>query len=377
MRIIMKLIAVCLTGVLLVTANVQAVEMPKQQEPYVPIDLDPNSDDGLKEDGYAFVWDDNYVFEIYPQENRAVLTFARIAGKELTVPGSVAYKGKIYPITHFQTYDDLDWPQELPYQSVIFPDCVNYITLKGTWPHLNKIKLSSDMKEISTWGIDQRIQYVVPENMKYYDFKNNALYSKKNPGKLVYALNIPSEYTVADGTTHLARGSLSAAGACKYVEELTFPASLEEIPVAAFAVCYKLQKVDMSKSQVKILSKASFRNTKKLKKLSLPLSLECIEEKAFYGSGIAKLSIPGKVGTIGEEAFKSCKNLKSLTLEGKKKMPVFAKGSFRGARSGIRFYVKNRKMAKQLKKNLKGTMVKKAKIYVGKKKKLVYKNINA
>lgn len=233
------------------------------------------------------------------------------------------------------------------------------------------------MKELSVWNKGRSIQYVVPDNMEYYAFKNNALYSKKNPGKLVYALNIPAKYTVAEGTTHLARMSFSSVGASGYIEELTLPASLEEIPIAVFSTCYKLQKVNMAKSKVKILSKSSFRHTEKLKKLSLPQSLERIEETAFYGSGISELSIPGKVSVIGEQAFKQCKQLKSLTLKGSKKMPTFAKGSFKGARSGIRFYVKNKKMAKQLKKKLKGSEVKKAKIYTGKKKKLVYKNINA
>ncbi len=212
--------------------------------------------------------------------------------------------------------------------------------------------------------------------MNNYVYKNNALYSKTNPQKLVYTLNIPEKYKVAEGTTELDHYCFTDTNSFRYIKEITLPASVEKIDSLVFCTCSELTKVDMSKTKVKLIDGTSFCNTKKLKKLSLPKTLKSIEKYAFTRSGISKLTLPSKVNTIGVQAFKDCKKLKSITLEGTKKMPTFAKESLRDTRSGIKFYVRNKKMAKQLKKSLKKSKVKKAKIYVGKKKKLVYKNIN-
>ena len=55
-----------------------------------------------------------------------------------------------------------------------------------------------------------------------------------------------------------------------------------------------------------------------------------------------------------------------------KKVSLITASAFKRAATGIKFYVKNKTVAKQLKSKLKGK-VKNAKIYVG--KKLIYKNV--
>lgn len=54
--------------------------------------------------------------------------------------------------------------------------------------------------------------------------------------------------------------------------------------------------------------------------------------------------------------------------------PTFLyESAFSNTKKGIKFYVKNKKVAKSLKKQLKGSGVRNAKILVG--KKVVYKNV--
>ncbi len=96
--------------------------------------------------------------------------------------------------------------------------------------------------------------------------------------------------------------------------------------------------------------------------------VEALEKVAFLGAGNV---------TICKNAFYNCKNLSVVKMRKKTKAPKIYKNAFAGTKEGIKFYVKNKKVAKQLKKQLrkKGVGVKKAKIYVG--KKLVYKNVSS
>lgn len=97
------------------------------------------------------------------------------------------------------------------------------------------------------------------------------------------------------------------------------------------------------------------------------------EARAFHKTALKEVTLPSKVTKVEYAAFKSCSNLSKVTLKSTKKAPVFEKKVFGNTKSGLSFYVKNKIVAKSLKKALKGTGVKKAKIYVG--KKLVYKNV--
>ena len=118
----------------------------------------------------------------------------------------------------------------------------------------------------------------------------------------------------------------------------------------AFANCVNLESIDLGNN--KLIDKSAFYNCKSLKSVTIPKNTEVIHNKAFY----------------------NCKSLSKVTFKNSKKAPDFGKNSFKNTKKGIKFVVKNKKVAKSLKKKLKGTSVKNAKILIG--KNVVYQNIN-
>ena len=125
---------------------------------------------------------------------------------------------------------------------------------------------------------------------------------------------------------------------------------------------------------VKSIGYASFFNQKNLKNIKFNKKIKSIKKLAFSGLKIKSFSIPNTVTKIDNFAFNNCKKLSSVVLKNKKKAPKISERTFAGTKSGIKFYVKNKRVAKSLKKNLKDSGVKNAKIYIG--KTLVYSRIN-
>ena len=91
---------------------------------------------------------------------------------------------------------------------------------------------------------------------------------------------------------------------------------------------------------------------------------------------LQSIILSGNIGIIDTKAFSKCKKLSKVIFKNAKKSPYIAKNAFKNTKKGIKFVVKNKKVAKQLKKQLKNKKsgVKNAKILIG--KKVVYQNIN-
>ena len=158
-----------------------------------------------------------------------------------------------------------------------------------------------------------------------------------------------------------------------------------EEAVNVFSECNKLKviKVDENNENFTSLNNVlynkiqteliAYPRNKKEKSFKIPKGVKYITPKAFYKSKLKKISIPKSIKIIGDNSFVSNKNLKSVNLKSTKKAPIIDENAFKKTKKGIKFYVKNKKVAKSLRKQLKGSGVKKAKIYVG--KTLVYKNV--
>ena len=136
-------------------------------------------------------------------------------------------------------------------------------------------------------------------------------------------------------------------GVLKNVNTINIADNVTQIQYIDISGAKKLSEVDFSK----VTAKSIYANTiKYLKKISLPMN--CV---------------------IESKAFGSCKNLKEVIVNDTEKAPKIKSKAFKNTSKGIKFYTKSKKIAKQLKKNLKNSGVKNAKIYVG--KKVVYKNV--
>ena len=189
---------------------------------------------------------------------------------------------------------------------------------------------------------------------------------------------------------------------CKSLKKVVLPSTTKKIYEEAFYNCTSLNKIDLGNSLTHIYDKA-FYNCKSLKNISLPNTIKNIgvynafspDTAVFANSGLKSITIPKNVKSLGTGTFKGCKSLKTVTINGKvqtlhdnifknctaltniriKKgtiQKVFD-NTFKGAKSGIKFYVNTKKQAKTLKGALEKTNIKSAKIYAN--NVLVYKNV--
>jgi hypothetical protein len=67
-----------------------------------------------------------------------------------------------------------------------------------------------------------------------------------------------------------------------------------------------------------------------LVQISLPQALEAINDGAFSSSGLQNISIPGKVHTLGNLSFSSCKNLTAVSFATNSELKEIGTGCFKG-----------------------------------------------
>ena len=384
----------------------------------------------------AQCWIDNICYDIDLKNNIATFWEEKISGDTLTIPESVTYKGKKYPVTIYIN-NRHDAPSS-KVRHIVFPDTITYFSMDTRLlPNLESLNIPKNAKNIDA-KLRSNIKVTVPADQKYYYEKNNALYSKKEPTVMCLPLAIPENYTVADGTT-----KIRSFNSNRVVKKITLPKSVTAINRQIFSECKNLEQVDMEKTQIKNIPTSAFSVNSKLTTVKLPKQLESIGEDAFsFNSKLTTVKLPKQLESIGEDAFifsgikslvfpkhlkkignrafagtklkkvvipdnvtyigsvafsgctylkeivlpkklssvnastfANCKKLKKITFRNTKTAPKFVKKGtiFKGCPKGIKLYVKNKKVAKSLKKQLMKTSIKKAKIYAG--KKLVYKNV--
>lgn len=178
------------------------------------------------------------------------------------------------------------------------------------------------------------------------------------------------------------------------ITEITLPDSIEEVYGDVFSYS-AINSVTFGKNTT-LIGKRAFKNCKNLKSVTIPETVKYICSSAFQNCrGLKNVNILSKNVEIDFSAFKNCTNLKSVTINGvrkidadifcnckklskitinnKKKAPKLSYFAFEKVKKGIKIVVKNKKIAKELKKQLKKSesRVKNAKIMVG--KKVIYK----
>ena len=194
----------------------------------------------------------------------------------------------------------------------------------------------------------------------------------------------------------------------KNLRKVILPKSITNISIESFHNCKKLEKVTLPKNTVihnrafkdcknlktleykgtsefdsiifygakkgeTRIGEEAFANCVKLQKINLGKTRE-IEDNAFENCrSLKSITLPKNMISICDEAFIDCKNLSKVNVKSTKNAPLIGEDAFENTKKGIKFYVKNKKVAKSLKKQLKGSGVRNAKILIG--KKVVYKNV--
>ena len=250
------------------------------------------------------------------------------------------------------------------------------------------------------------------ENNPYYIYKNDLLLTKDGKN-LLMSFTTASTIEIPDGVQRIYNlggngfelsKNVKLPDTLKYIEDSAFYKSMitkAELPDGLIQIGWKafygsdVKTINFNDNLIHV-NPESFRGCKNLKKITLPENVRFIHYSSFRGcTNLKNVKITAKgtyiddwaflkctklknvtingVKTIGVKTFYKCKNLSKVTINNPKKAPGICKKAFKYTKNGIKFYVKNMKVAKSLKKNLKGSGVKNAKIYVG--KTLVYKNV--
>ena len=231
---------------------------------------------------------------------------------------------------------------------------------------------SKDLKTIHLYpNRNSMTVYKMPNSVEEYT--GSPLFHKRNNIKKLYLSN------------NLKSLGYSFAANCKNLEYVSIGANTQEIDTEAFWGNDKLKTVNIKSQKLKAIGDVAFNACLSLKKINLPSKVKTIGEGAFWGcKSLKKITLPKNLKSIGFSAFADCKKLSKVIINNKKKAPKILKDSynsetgvykkaFKNTKKGIKFYVKNKKVAKSLKKQLKGSGVRNAKILIG--KKVVYKNV--
>ena len=97
------------------------------------------------------------------------------------------------------------------------------------------------------------------------------------------------------------------------IKEIELPESLTTLDSHAFANCTSLVGIKIPDKITKI-SYGIFQNCSNLQSVNFPSTLTLIEERAFYGTDLSEIDIPGSVENINEYAFYRNENLKKVTF---------------------------------------------------------------
>ena len=150
-----------------------------------------------------------------------------------------------------------------------------------------------------------------------------------------------------------------------------------------FSGVKKLEKVYLPKS-LETITLNAFRKCRNLKTVKINNKTKKIGSCAFENCGsLKKITIPKNIKKIKGSAFCNCKELSTVIIENEKNSPKviieyegIKSSAFKNTKDGIQFIVKNQTVADQLKEQLQNNKsgVKNAKILIG--KKVVYQNIH-
>ena len=99
--------------------------------------------------------------------------------------------------------------------------------------------------------------------------------------------------------------------------EITFPSTLVSVEKSAFANCTALESAVFTEgTEEMVIAAEAFSGCAKLGEVVLSPNTVSIGDKAFSGSGLAKITFGRNVKTVGKSAFEGCKELEIIECAG-------------------------------------------------------------
>ena len=139
-----------------------------------------------------------------------------------------------------------------------------------------------------------------------------------------------ASFTVKDNTVY-DKGGKKLLCSARAITSFNFPADITEIGKGAFSGCEKLTAANLSScTALKTIAADAFFGCASLKQLILPVSLETLEDEAFFTcremSGTVVL--PANLKKIGEDAFFQCGKVKNFDFSKCTDLISIAGGAF-------------------------------------------------
>jgi hypothetical protein len=127
-------------------------------------------------------------------------------------------------------------------------------------------------------------------------------------------VEIPGALALSGGTYFVTRIGGSAFYNCSSLTSVEIPNSVTSIYYNAFSGCSGLRSVTIGNSVTSIGSSA-FTNCSGLTSVTIPNSVTSIDYNAFYGcSGLTSVTIGNSVKSIGNDVFYGCSDLKYISI---------------------------------------------------------------
>lgn len=192
-----------------------------------------------------------------------------------------------------------------PRTSFIMPDCD--VTITPNWKHEyfditddGTVSANSTLKAIP-YDIKNPIDLVIPGEV------NGVNVTKIGDFSMCKSLN---SVTISDGPSIIED---SAFNGCTSMYGVAIPGSVVTVGRSAFENNWYIRSIKFSEGLLHILDGA-FANCE-IHTLDLPFTLVDIGDRAFYGcAGMASVSIPPAVTTIGSDAFGSSRALQVIDV---------------------------------------------------------------
>lgn len=251
-------------------------------------------------------------------------------------------------------------------EEIVIGDNITSIEgLRGS-SYLKKVVLGKGVYSISNSfnNCCDNLEIVIPAENKNFAVENKELYQITNYGRrLVSVFNSANSYEIKSGV-----GGFNAPfGRDFTVRSITVNENLTELTTGEME---RLTTINIGEN-VKEIKYIDVSGAVKLKNFDLT-GIKATKLRAKGARNLTSIVIP-KDCKLSYNAFTGCKKLAKVIINNTKKAPKIEKDAFKNTKSGIKFYVKNKTVAKSLKTRLEKSGVKKAKIYAG--KKLIYKNV--
>ena len=280
---------------------------------------------------------------------RLVITNYLGKKKDITIPAYIDNK-RVFEIRGMKKAKTVE--------VIRIPETIRYITIKDT-SNLKKIIIDEDNKDLIV-----KDGFVLNKDGGYYsEFyeKESVIFTFTGSKTTV---DIPE--TIEDIRDHAFSGAK--------IKQIDLSENVTRISNNTFDGCKQLEKIVLG-NQIKNIGTRAFKNCYKLKNITLDNQMAWVEPETFENcKNLTKVTLGKNITHIWDLAFYNCKKLGKVVFKHDKKLPKIVSNSFDKTKTGIKFYVNNKKLARNLKIKLKKSKVKNARIYVG--KKLLFKNVN-